>query len=297
MGGTVRSRCMSLSFSLEPCSHYGKMHCEVEVCLSARQCASQSRKMILEGAAKTTDSAMGSMSCSWPLLLALQILPFEKKNEGGAVILEGLLRGSVPFPPQKKKRERGRGLDAPFVWLLPWLHSTPSVLAVIRSHMWITSRLIRLWEREGEDGRTRRTICMAFALIALDSFSSDTTGCCSLTHVNYILSHTSHFPGETKTKKRRDENMHEWCCVPSLTHMHSQSWGSAVDALNATYSTPSTWPSCAFDLGFCPLCSCLGFISNMVASRCSTFAPERLIGIFWVRRWNLSRLPCVQSIV
>ena len=35
-----------------------------------------------------------------------------------------------------------------------------------------------------------------------------------------------------------------------------------------------------FDLGFCHLCSCLGFISNMVASRCSTFAPERLIGIF-----------------
>ena len=79
----------------------------------------------------------------------------------------------------------------------------------------------------------------------------------------------------------------------SLTHMHSQSWSSAVDALNATYLTPSTWPSCPFDLWCCPLCSCLGFISNTVAS-CSTFAPERLIGIFWVRRRNLSKLPCVR---
>ena len=34
-----------------------------------------------------------------------------------------------------------------------------------------------------------------------------------------------------------------------------------------------------------------------VALRCCTFAPERLIGIFWVRRRNLSRLPRVQSIV
>ena len=35
-------------------------------------------------------------------------------------------------------------------------------------------------------------------------------------------------------------HIYEWCCVLSLTHMHSQSWGSAVDALNATYPTPST---------------------------------------------------------
>ena len=41
-----------------------------------------------------------------------------------------------------------------------------------------------------------------------------------------------------RRKKNRDElrveDIYEWCCVPSLTHMHSQSWGSAVDALNAT---------------------------------------------------------------
>ena len=33
--------------------------------------------------------------------------------------------------------------------------------------------------------------------------------------------------------------------------------------------------------------------SNMVASRCFTFAPERLIGILWVRHRNLFRLLCV----
>ena len=104
---------------------------------------------------------------------------------------------------------------------------------------------------ERERGRTRRPICMAFALIALDCFSSDTTGCYSLTHVNYILSHTSHFPA--LGKKRRDEDIYEWCSMWLTTHMNASTRNALVAPLTLwtplSASTLPTWSSCAFESG------------------------------------------------
>ena len=86
------------------------------------------------------------------------------------MILEGLLWGVPPFPSSKNKKNKKRKKGK---------------------------------KKKRERGRTGRTICMAFAFIALDCFSSDTTGCYSLTQVNYIPSHTSHFPERERGRTRR----------------------------------------------------------------------------------------------
>ena len=82
--------------------------------------------------------------------------------------------------------------------------------------------------------------------------------------------------------------------VSSLIRIYSQSWGGRW-CFEHHLSFAATWLSCAFDRG-CPLCSCFGFNFKRLHYD-AVLLHLRLIGIFWVRRRNLSRLPCVQSIV
>ena len=67
-------------------------------------------------------------------------------------------------------------------------------------------------------------------------------------------------------------------------------------SLNTTYPSPLPDHRVLLAVVFVPCAHGLAS-TPMVAYRWSTFASERLIGIFWVRRMNLLRLPCVQSIV
>ena len=137
----------------------------------------------------------------------------KKKRWGRGCDSGGASSGVPPFPPsknkkkEKKKEEReGRtrrtnlyGFRLDCTRLLQFWYHWLLFAHACELHPVSTSHF-----PERERGRTRRTICMAFALIALDCFSSDTTGCCSLTHVNYILSHTSHFPALGKPKKKEE---------------------------------------------------------------------------------------------
>ena len=105
-------------------------------------------------------------------------------------------------------------------------------------------------------------------------------------------------------KKKRDDDLswticafmaHEWCClfhsVASTRNLGVAPLTLWIPLILRRYLT-----LVCFWLWCCPARS-FWLQHQLVASRCSTFAPERLIGIFWVRRRTLSRPPCVQSIV
>ena len=105
-------------------------------------------------------------------------------------------------------------------------------------------------------------------------------------------------------KKKRDDDLswticvfmsHEWCCL-----FHSVASTRNLGVVPLMLWTPLILRRyltiVCFWLWCCPACS-FWLQHQLVASRCSTFAPERLIGIFWVRRRILSRPPCVQNIV
>ena len=106
------------------------------------------------------------------------------------VFLTTPTRSVDPFPLKKKRWERGCDSGGAPSGVLPFPSSKNQ------------TKEKNIKKKKRERGRTRRTIYMAFALTALDCFSSDTTGCYSLTHVHYILSHTSHFPALGKPKKK-----------------------------------------------------------------------------------------------
>ena len=95
-------------------------------------------------------------------------------------------------------------------------------------------------------------------------------------------------PGDNDLGKKKEDDLSWTICVlkslrvmlsDSLIRIYSQSWGSSVDALNTTYPSPLPDHRVFLTVVFVPRVM-LWLQLQLVASRCFTFAPERLIGIF-----------------
>ena len=108
----------------------------------------------------------------------------------------------------------------------------------------------------------------------------------------------------TRKGKKRDDDL-SWTICVFMSHEWCWLFHSVASTRNLGVAPLMLWTPLilrryltivCFWLWCCPARS-FWLQHQLVASRCSTFAPERLIGIFWVRRRILSRPPCVQSIV